>query len=270
MNGKIAIVGVLIALLSLLWDVFSGKADSKPPKAEPVPGGIHVTVNPQITNNPVIHVGSQPLATLPPVATAPALPSPSAAPSPTVSTPALQPSSGAALVPAAKRPTSAKSDNLSGAEKEYLQYLEPRVLQNRSRVNLVAIRGEEDTANEILDVLAVPLTRNGFKAAFFNSGLYRRALNGDGSEIAALGLPREIDKILLLSVGQPVKSELPDVSGALKLSGKLQIALIAANSGAVLKKTTTSVQGLGFNDAALALSLREDMEKKLAPFRSEF
>jgi hypothetical protein len=166
---------------------------------------------------------------------------------------------------------SASSDSASSARSSSqtgkAHYVNDAVLSDRKPITPVAVKGNADASRDVLDALAIPLKQGVFTRAFFNDGIFERALNGEGSGIAQLKLPKEINKIVLLQVGESQKTSIPDAQGAIKLRRPVAITVMETQSGAVIKAAKFVAEGVGFDEEFVERSLKEDLAAKLEPIR---
>lgn len=190
----------------------------------------------------------------------PKAPSTMTASSPASARPAKQSPSGASISPGSANPASPSQAGRS-------HYLNGAVLSDRKTVTPVAIMGGADASRIVLDVLAVPLQQGLFTRAFFSDGVFERALNGEGKGIAMLNLPKEIDKVVLLQVGESQRTSIHDGQGAIKVKRHVAITVMEAQSGAVIKAAKFVAEGAGFDEEFVDRALKEDLAAKLEPVR---
>lgn len=177
-----------------------------------------------------------------------------------------------AKAPARTSPGISASSNSNPSSRSSSQtgkahYVNDAILSDRKPITPVAVKGNVDVVRDVLDALAVPLKQGVFTRSFFNDGLFERALNGEGSGISQLKLPKEINKIVLLQVGDSQKTSISDAQGAIKLRRQVAITLMDAQSGAVIKATKFVAEGVGFDEEFVEKSLKEDLAAKLEPVR---
>lgn len=144
------------------------------------------------------------------------------------------------------------------------RYLNHRAIQGLDRVDPVVIKGNFDAAREVIDVMGVRLQQGVFTPAFVSEGLFDRALQGDADAIARLQLPGHIRKIVLVQVGEPQRSTMPDAQNSIKVAETVHVAVVEARSGVVLDSARFVAEGMGFGEQYVQQSLREDLSKKLA------
>lgn len=177
-----------------------------------------------------------------------------------------------AKVPARTSPGTSTSSSSTSSVRPSSQtgkahYVNDVILSGSNPITPVAVKGNVDAARDVLDALAIPMKQGVFTRSFFNDGVFDRALNGQGSGIAQLKLPREIGKVVLLQVGDSQKTSISDAQGAIKLRRQVAITIIEAQSGAVIKAMKFVAEGVGFDEEFVERSLKEDLATKLEPVR---
>jgi hypothetical protein len=175
--------------------------------------------------------------------------------------PAKQSPSGASI------PPGSASNSTSTSQAGRSHYINGAALSGHKTTTPVAIKGSADVSSVVLDALAVPLQRGVFTRAFFSDGVFDRALNGEGNGIALLNLPKEINKVVLLQVGESQRTSIPDAPGAIKVRRHVAITVMEAQSGAVIKAAKFVAEGSGFDEEFVDRSLKEDLAAKLEPVR---
>lgn len=147
------------------------------------------------------------------------------------------------------------------------RYVNANALSDGKPITPVAMNGSADASRAVLDVLAVPLKQGVFTGAFFGDGIFERALNGEGSEIVQLKLPKEIHKIVLLQVGESTRTLISEAPGAIRIKRRVAITVMDAQSGMVIKSEKFSAEGVGFDEEFVERSLQEDLAARLEPVR---
>jgi len=164
--------------------------------------------------------------------------------------------------PAMQKPAPADT-----ARPAHAKYLNMAALAGRERVNLVVTKGHSGAAGEILGSIGGALQRGMHEAAFIRDGLFDRAIRGDQQAIAGLKLPAQIDKLVLIDIGEPKRSTLPDSQGAMKVTEMVHVVIVEARTGAIVGNDRIFAEGTGFGEQYVQDALREDRGRKLSAVR---
>jgi hypothetical protein len=166
--------------------------------------------------------------------------------------------------PVTQRPIPAPADT---ARPAYAKYLDTTALAGRERVTLVVTKGHPGAAGDVVSSIGGALQRGMREAAFVKDGLFDRAIRGDQQAIAGLKLPAQIDKLVLIDIGEPNRSTLPDSQGATKVTETVHVVIVEARTGAIVSNTRIFVEGTGFSEQYVQDALREDRARKLSAVR---
>ena len=133
----------------------------------------------------------------------------------------------------------------------------------------VAIKGNINQGQLVLDALGLPLKLGIFKSSFVTSGTFDKVFE-NSDDIKSLALPREFEKITLIKIGGQEKKIIQDALNAIRVNQSINVKLIEAKTGIVIKHVQFIAEGVGFNDEAVLASLKEDLIKQLSPLRTAF
>ena len=76
--------------------------------------------------------------------------------------------------------------------------------------------------------------------------------------------------MVLIDVGPKSTTGIPEAQGASKENRTIRLAVLDAHSGNTLTTSTFVIEGVGFGDEYVQLSLQEDLAKKLERLRPRF